>query len=599
MLLTVLTIVSLCLYTHTRAAPQALQDQLVLTTSSPPHTHTSAPRHGLARGESVEDDRRDPLENFQVHHPPVVPKGGKACTVELLRHDFAFSYYRPAIVNYTPPSSCGLPGTWAAVVLNLAVTSNGTQFDRLGSISLDHVEIWRTSTAEPTRSGIIWSYQKDVTRFQPLFAKPGELLFELNNIIDDTYTGVFSTALSATFYEPTEDFPQPPGADLILPITSGSQTGSQMLVYPEHAAAYVTIPAGTAEAWLEVIAIGAAEEEFWYTNVLDRWKDYWPDADLSAKGPFREVQVLVDGTMAGVVYPFPVIYTGGANPLLWRPLASLRAFDIPSFFIDVSPFIPQLTDGCPHEFSFVVYGQGKNHSINADWFLTGALHLILDPTVPPVRTTGHLLGYEVTPEPLILSGGFPSRHQESLKTVVKGTRAVNIIGELKTGSGAKIVHWGQAFSIENKQFWTDEGAFEDAEHSINSIITSTHNGQLTFRDVSSFGLSLTTNYTALSEHVFSASLPEYSYRRALTIPAALGGLGGTRTTRSEQKGWAEIRGREAGRSFGYGEMEEKYEYTGERGETYWEETKAANTTIVSRRMGGSLATKAFDQRVES
>lgn len=40
------------------------------------------------------------------------------------------------------------------------------------------------------------------------------------------------------------------------------------------------------------------------------------------------------------MYPFPVIYTGGANPLLWRPLASLRAFDVPSAFIDVSPFLP-------------------------------------------------------------------------------------------------------------------------------------------------------------------------------------------------------------------------------------------------------------------
>jgi hypothetical protein len=41
-----------------------------------------------------------------------------------------------------------------------------------------------------------------------------------------------------------------------------------------------------------------------------------------------------------VVHPFPVIYTGGANPLLWRPLASLRAFDIPSMYLDLTPFLP-------------------------------------------------------------------------------------------------------------------------------------------------------------------------------------------------------------------------------------------------------------------
>jgi hypothetical protein len=102
-----------------------------------------------------------------------------------------------------------------------------------------------------------------------------------------------------------------------------------------------------------------ASQEFWYANVLDRWEDFWPDSGLTGKGPFREVQVLIDGVIgepssisssltselillyaAGLVFPFPVIYTGGANPLLHRPLASLRAFDIPSFFVDVSPFIP-------------------------------------------------------------------------------------------------------------------------------------------------------------------------------------------------------------------------------------------------------------------
>lgn len=81
--------------------------------------------------------------------------------------------------------------------------------------------------------------------------------------------------------------------------------------------------------------------EFWYANTLDRWRNHWPSSDLTGKGPFREVQVFVDGTIAGVVYPFPVLYTGGANPLLWRPLASLRAFDIPSFFVDISPFLPR------------------------------------------------------------------------------------------------------------------------------------------------------------------------------------------------------------------------------------------------------------------
>ena len=152
-----------------------------------------------------------------------------------------------------------------------------------------------------------------------------------------------------------------------------------MLVYPGDASSAVQIPSNTAQAFLEVLATGAAEEvrslstslaeleliiyyvqEFWYTNVLDEYREVYPDAGLIGRGPFREVQLRIDNLLgqyrlyhlthsvtdrrlictAGVVHPFPVIYTGGANPLLWRPVAGLRAFDIPSFWIDVTPYLP-------------------------------------------------------------------------------------------------------------------------------------------------------------------------------------------------------------------------------------------------------------------
>ena len=104
-----------------------------------------------------------PLENLQVHHPPLVSKRARRCTLTLLEHSFAFSYCacissiwslslrvreltlssspdEPAVTSFEPPVNCGPPGSWSSVVLNLTVTSNGTQFDRLASISLAHVE---------------------------------------------------------------------------------------------------------------------------------------------------------------------------------------------------------------------------------------------------------------------------------------------------------------------------------------------------------------------------------------------------------------------------------------------------------------------------
>lgn len=46
----------------------------------------------------------------------------------------------PAIVDLVPPTDCGTPGSWAAITLNLTVTSNGTQFDRLGIFTFKNVE---------------------------------------------------------------------------------------------------------------------------------------------------------------------------------------------------------------------------------------------------------------------------------------------------------------------------------------------------------------------------------------------------------------------------------------------------------------------------
>lgn len=122
------------------------------------------------------------------------------CVIYFVWLNFSNSVDRSEIVQYTyvnstlylwalkscntsPPTDCGAPGSWAGVTLNFTVTSNGTQFDRLGIFTFQNVEIWRTSTPEPTAAGIIWTYIKDVTRFTPLFAKPGTFILQLDNLI--------------------------------------------------------------------------------------------------------------------------------------------------------------------------------------------------------------------------------------------------------------------------------------------------------------------------------------------------------------------------------------------------------------------------------
>jgi hypothetical protein len=66
----------------------------------------------------------DPLRPFEVQQPLSVP-GLQPCTLVLFQHVFSNSYGQPAVVNYTPPSGCGYPGSWSSVVVNVTGSSNG------------------------------------------------------------------------------------------------------------------------------------------------------------------------------------------------------------------------------------------------------------------------------------------------------------------------------------------------------------------------------------------------------------------------------------------------------------------------------------------
>lgn len=53
------------------------------------------------------------------------------------------------------------------------------------------------------------------------------------------------------------------------------------------------------------------------------------------------------------------MYTGGYNPLLWRPLTGILSFDIPQYRFDVTPFAALLNDGKSHVVEVTVYDDDK------------------------------------------------------------------------------------------------------------------------------------------------------------------------------------------------------------------------------------------------
>jgi hypothetical protein len=86
----------------------------------------------------------------------------------------------------------------------------------------------------------------------------------------------------------------------------------------------VTIPINTISAYVEILLSGNSNEEFWYSNIIDEVEDqYFGKGNISQDdGPFREGQLIIDGRLAGIVFPYPVIFSGGIILSWWRPMMS-------------------------------------------------------------------------------------------------------------------------------------------------------------------------------------------------------------------------------------------------------------------------------------
>ena len=318
------------------------------------------------------NDHDDP----RTAHPSPVPEGMQACTVEVLRHGFAS--FDPARARIDAAKRC--PGPWHRIVLRLDGAVKGRQYDRIGHFEVGGVTVFRTSSPEPSREGIRWRVEKDVTAYAPLFARPQEAQMHLGNVVDGTYTGIFDVKLSLLFFRADASHPAARTADLVAPLEGLHEEGADTV-------GRIAIPGNSERLLAEVYATGSGGgcEEFWYYAVpLD---GYWCH---NPQGPYREVQVLLDGRLAGIAAPYPHIYTGGwSNPLLWYTIPAPRAFDIQPIRYDLTPFIGLLNDGKPHEIRLHVDGVPEGRE---GWKLLPNLQVWRDAGVQ--RTRARLLDHD-------------------------------------------------------------------------------------------------------------------------------------------------------------------------------------------------------------
>lgn len=439
-------------------------------------------------------DSADP----QIPDRPVDrPSGAPTCSIKILTHGFNDYSVQERPVEI--PESCG--DEWSTAVLRLDGSVDGVQYDRAGWITLGDATVMRLSTPEPSAEGISWSVEQDVTRYQDVLSD-GEstVSMYLGNTVNETYTGVFDVTLTLDLY--AGDAPATVPDEVIA--LSGAEQDTGDLV------GQVRMPRNSTRVTAEVYVIGSGGgcAEFWDLSAPAEAETWCKDGY-----PHREVQVMIDGKLAGTALPYAVVYTGGwSNPYMWMPTPSPYAFNIPALQYDLTPFAGLLNDGASHEVRVHVVGHPQD---GTGWSLMPNLFAWTDESVDHIPGAVTQTGAEdlQRKESVTGSGAKGGSVQGSYAQQVTTSGYL----DLPSGRVRTTVTRDQSFDIEHS--WTADGDRDDmdeASRDRETVLTQ----KVTRRGKVGPGTEATREVT-WSKQGFQNTAPHPSVKDARTIRTEL------------------------------------------------------------------------------
>ncbi|NHN55343.1 hypothetical protein G9U51_06035 [Calidifontibacter sp. DB0510] len=385
---------------------------------------------------------------------PVPVPNTPSCSVTVLTH--GFDNFDVVKTPYTAPT-CGTKG-YAKAVLKLDGSVKGRQYDRLGRLDINGVRVLTTSTPEPSAAGITWHTEKDVTDLLPVLTKSGTSAMAIGNVVNDTYTGVFNVKVTIDFYIAQGPVKAASTADQVLPL-AGTRSESGDLV------GTITAPRSSERVTAQVYATGSGGgcEEFWDTSAPASTGYSCPDGL-----PYREVDVLIDGKLAGAALPIAYVYTGGwSNPFLWYNIPSPGAFNMAPLEYDLTPFVGVLNDGKAHEVRVQVAGGPSNGS---GWSLAAVMQVWTDPlgrTLPAqlVSTSG---------SPAAIRSQVTGQNDNAGSVTMDARRSFTATGWVDTARGRVTTTVQRTLTNASRHTWTDGESRDDldANWSDKQVVTS-------------------------------------------------------------------------------------------------------------------------------
>jgi hypothetical protein len=401
--------------------------------------------------------------------PPVPRPSTKPCVVKLFTNQ-EFADYSAKTFSYAPPEEC--PGPWSKVVFTADFTvTAGVQYDRTASLYLGHANLFYGTTSEPGSTlSPSWHVERDVTDLSALFGSPQSGEADIYNIVNSTYTGIIYANAALEFYPTSEKDPAAAAPDVVVPLPDAEGGAAALNTSTDQLSQQVKLPTNVERVYLDVIAQSQSNDEFWYTCVPN---DVTGPLESCGNTGFRETEISVDGTPAGVAPVYPWIFTGGIDPFLWFPLPGVQTLEFKPYRVDLTPFAGLLDDGEAHTVALSVY--------NADsyFLVTANLLAYLDHGKDVVE--GKLISDTLSAAPAPTVAEKLNLNSSGIGTAtvtVASKRSFIISGYVNTSHGKATTTVEQVVDFQNAQKFTlsDTAYVQDITQSTTVASTTTTSG---------------------------------------------------------------------------------------------------------------------------
>jgi ethanolamine utilization microcompartment shell protein EutS len=398
---------------------------------------------------------------------PAIPRPNtKHCEVTLLS-DQAFADFNNKDFSFTPPSDC--PGPWSKVILTADFSIQaGVQYDRTAQLFFGNVSIYFGTTAEPLQTQTdTWHVERDLTDYTPLFKTSQTGFASLGNIVgEDGLNSIIFGTFKLEFYPANFFNPAPRTADLVLPLPDNSSGSVQLNNTSPELTQTFTLPTNVENAYLDVIAQSQSDEEQWFFCLPDA---LGTSLGVCGNTAFRQVDISIDGTPAGVAPIFPWIYTGGIDPGLWVPIPGVQTLNLQPYRVDLTPFAGVLSNGKPHTVGVTVF--------NAFNFFSTVANLLIYEDHASKEVTGEVTENNLAaPNPALVNNVTVDSNGNATGVVtVTNAQNFTIAGYVNTSHGRVSTKIQQNVNFSNAQTVTSTAT----QFGQSVVQTSTINGTTT------------------------------------------------------------------------------------------------------------------------